>query len=195
MDTYATRSAARPLERADPPANTARTVTGALALLVYLAAIVGANWAIHRYGIVAVGLGQRAPAGVFFAGLTFVARDLIQQALGRRPAVIAIGVGAALSAAISPTLAVASGTSFLISETADFLVYTPLASRGRLVLAVLVANTVGLALDTTVFLAIAFSSLASWGGTALGKAYMTLAALPVVWLLRRRLRPWMASSR
>ncbi len=174
-----------------------------MALAVYVAAIVAANWAIKRFGFVPVGFrlgpldigaGWQAPAGVYFAGATFVARDLVQQALGKRVALAAIAVGASVSALVSPSLALASGVSFLVAETADFVVYTPLVERGRLLAAVVLADTVGLAVDTTLFLALAFHSLSGWDGTALGKMWMTVAAVGPVWLARRALRPWAASA-
>lgn len=189
-----------PAERRALPS--ARLAVGGCALAGYVAAIVAANWAIKRFGFVPVGFrvgpldvgsGWKAPAGVYFAGATFVARDLVQQALGKRVAVAAIVVGASVSALVSPSLALASGVSFIVAETADFIVYTPLVERGRLVAAMLLADTVGLAFDTTLFLALAFGSLSGWGGTALGKMWMTVAALGPVWLARRVLRPWAAT--
>ena len=39
--------------------------------VAYIACIVGANWAVATFGPVPVGFGLVAPAGVFFAGLTF----------------------------------------------------------------------------------------------------------------------------
>ncbi len=60
-----------------------RRAIGFLLLAGYVAAIVGANWAITRFGIVPVGFGLMAPAGVFFAGLCFEFRDLVQDTLGR----------------------------------------------------------------------------------------------------------------
>ena len=66
----------------------------------------------------------------------------------------AILVGALLSAALSPSIALASGVAFLVSETADWAIYTPLRSRS-IVAAALASNTVGAALDSAVFLALA----------------------------------------
>ena len=98
-------------------------------LIGYVAVIVLANWAIQQFGVVPVGFGLVAPAGVYFAGLAFTFRDLVQEQLGRAWTFGAILIGAALSAVISPQFALASGVAFLISELADFLVYTPLRTR------------------------------------------------------------------
>lgn len=159
---------------------------GALAVVVYIAGIVLANWAIKRYGFVPVGFGLVAPAGTYFAGAVFVARDVVQMTLGRWWVLVAIIFGALLSWRTSPSLATASGIAFLIGELADYLIYTPIANRGRVVAAVLLADTVGLLFDTFLFLWLAFGSTAHWQGTALGKEWMTLAALPVIWGVRRR---------
>jgi queuosine precursor transporter len=159
---------------------------GILALFGYAASIVAANWAISRFGFVPVGFGLVAPAGTYFAGAAFVARDTVQMSLGRWWVLIAIVVGAGISYGIAPSLAIASGTAFLVGELADFIVYTPIAERGRVVLAVALADTVGLLFDTFLFLWLAFHSEAHWQGTALGKEWMTLAALPIVFMLRRR---------
>ena len=51
-------------------------------LLLYIATIFAANWAIATFGVVPVGFGLMAPAGVYFAGLAFTLRDLTQERLG-----------------------------------------------------------------------------------------------------------------
>lgn len=162
---------------------------GVAALVLYVGLIVAANWAISHFGFVPVGFGLVAPAGTYFAGAVFVARDAVQLTLGKRVAVAAIIAGALLSWGISSSLAVASGVAFLVGELSDFAVFTPLADRGRVVLAVLLSNTVGLLVDTLIFLHIAFGSFSHWQGTALGKLWMTVVALPVVWVMRRKLQP------
>jgi queuosine precursor transporter len=156
-----------------------------LPLVAYIATIFAANWAISVYGLVPVGFGLLAPSGVYFAGLAFTLRDLTQENLGRVWTVLAIAVGAVLSAAISAQFALASGTAFLVSEMADFLVYTPLRER-RWLPAVAASNTVGLIVDSALFLSLAFGSLEFLSGQVVGKAWMTLLAVAVLWLLRRR---------
>src|SRR5499426_125506 len=71
----------------------------------------------------------------------------------------AILAGAAISAGLAPpSLVIASAAAFLLSEFADFAVYTPLARR-RLVAAVIASSVVGLVVDSIVFLWLAFGSL------------------------------------
>lgn len=155
-----------------------------LPLLGYIATIFGANWAIATFGLVPVGFGLLAPAGVYFAGLAFTMRDLTQEGLGRAWTFGAILVGAALSALVSPQFAVASGAAFLVSEGLDFAVYTPLRARHWLG-AVALSNTVGLVADSVLFLLLAFGSLEFLAGQVVGKAWMTALAVGVLWLWRR----------
>lgn len=153
-------------------------------LAAYIATIFGANWALLTFGLVPVGFGLLAPAGVYFAGLVFTFRDLTQERLGRAWTFGAIVAGAALSAFLSPQLALASGTAFLVSETADFLVYTPLR-RPHWLGAVALSNTVGLVLDSALFLFLAFGSLEFLAGQVVGKAWMTALAVVALWAVRR----------
>jgi hypothetical protein len=135
-----------------------------------------------------------APSGVLMVGLALVLRDLVQRRLGRLWAVAAILAGAVLSAVVAPTaLVAASGTAFLLSEMADFAVYTPLQER-RFVLAVFASSTLGLLVDSIVFLHLAFGSLEFLAGQIVGKAWMVVLALPVIWWIResdnrRNIRP------
>lgn len=164
-----------------------------LYLIGYILVIVLANWAISTFGLVPVGFGLLAPAGVYFAGLAFTLRDLVQEQLGRKWTVAAIVAGAAISAILSPGLAIASGIAFLASELADFAVYTPLRQRNWL-LAVALSNTVGLVADSVLFLLLAFGSLEFLTGQIVGKGWMTVLAIAVLWTVRRRLAPRTASS-
>ena len=157
-------------------------------LIGYIATIFLANWAIVEFGPVPVGFGLIAPAGVYFAGLAFTFRDLVQERYGRLATALAILAGAAISALLSPQFALASGLAFLISEMLDFAVYTPLRRRNWIA-AVVMSNTVGLLADSVIFLSLAFGSLQFLAGQVVGKAWMTLLAAIVLWFLRTRLAP------
>lgn len=157
---------------------------GIILASAYVGTILAANWAIQTYGIVPVGFGLMAPAGVYFAGLAFTLRDLTHEALGRRWVVAAILAGAALSWAVSPAFAVASAVAFLASEMADLAVYDPLRRR-HWIGAVALSNTVGLVIDSMLFLWLAFGSLAFLWGQVVGKAWMTAAAVAVLMIARR----------
>src|SRR6478752_401189 len=137
-----------------------------------------ANWFIQNVGtqytpngphVIPVGFGLEAPSGVLWVGVALVARDLVQQYFGSRIAIVAMVVGAALSFLVAPALALASATAFLVSEFADFAVYTPLMRRDRFVLAVFLSGTVGLVVDSVLFLGLAFGSLEFLAGQIVGK--------------------------
>ncbi len=155
-------------------------------LVLYIVTIPAANWAITSFGIVPIGFGLVAPAGVFFAGLAFTFRDLTQDAMGRWWTLAAIGAGALLSLGVSaPALALASGVAFMVSELADFAVYTPLRQRHWLG-AVALSNTIGLVVDSALFLLLAFGSLDFLAGQIVGKLAMTVIFLPLLWWMRER---------
>ncbi|MEM7258557.1 MAG: VUT family protein [Pseudomonadota bacterium] len=172
--------------------NSLRT-EGFIYLIAFTLCIPAANWMIGNVGTVCppdspcllpVGFGLMAPSGVLLVGLALVLRDLVQRRLGKLWAVIAILIGAGISYWLAPpALVVASTVAFLLSELADFAVYTPLQER-RLVLAVLLSSFVGLVIDSVVFLYLAFGSLDFVAGQIVGKLWMVLLALPLIWLLR-----------
>jgi uncharacterized PurR-regulated membrane protein YhhQ (DUF165 family) len=154
----------------------------------YLGTIVAANWAITRYGAVAVGFGLVAPAGVYFAGLAFTLRDLLHATAGRLAVLAAIVAGAGLSFAVAgPHLALASAAAFGLSELADLAVYEPLHRR-RWLLAVAASNVIGLVVDSALFLWLAFGSLAFLPGQVVGKAWMTVLAVALLAVVRARRR-------
>ena len=164
-----------------------REATGAAAVACYVATIWLANYLVQHVGLVSVGFGFIAPAGVYCAGAALVLRNVVQRLLGRRVSVLAIVVGAGLSYWISPSLATASAAAFLFSETADFLVYTPLAGRGW-TLAATSGSIVGAAIDSAIFLQLAFHDLGFWRGQFLGKIEMALLAIGLWWLVERASR-------
>lgn len=164
------------------------TRIGIVAALLFVATVFAANWALQRFGFVSVGFGLMAPAGVYFAGLAFTLRDVVHRTLGRWAVLAAILIGAACSYLVSPTFAAASAVAFLVSETADLLVYEPL-SRRTFLGGVLASNVVGTVVDSALFLWLAFGSLSFIQGQIVGKFWMTLAALPLVFALRRSLAP------
>src|SRR5215213_2361775 len=155
-------------------------------VVLYVATIFAANWAIAAFGVVPVGFGLMAPAGVYFAGLAFTFRDLTQEKLGRRAVVVSILLGAALSALVSPQFALASGAAFLFSELADFGVYTPLRKRFWL-WAIIASNRVGAVVDSVSVLALACGSLECLVGQVVGKMWVTLLTVPFLLAFRRRL--------
>ena len=172
-----------------------KNVEGAIFLVLFCLTVPAANWMIGNVGtvcssgspcLVPVAPGIMAPSGVLMIGAALVLRDLVQRRLGPEFGIGAIIAGAAISAAVAPAaLVVASAFAFLLSEAADFAIYTPLARR-RLVLAVVASSMAGLVVDSIVFLWLAFGSLDFLLGQIIGKAWMVLLAVPLVAWLRRR---------
>lgn len=154
--------------------------------VAFVGTVYGANWALKTFGFVDIGFGLTAPAGVLFAGLAFTFRDLTHASLGRLWCIVAILVGASLSFLLEDVgrIALASGLAFLFSEAMDLSVYEPLHRRSWLT-AVGLSNTVGLVVDSALFLWIAFGSLDFIEGQIVGKLYMTVLAIGVLWIWRR----------
>jgi hypothetical protein len=166
---------------------------GLVAFLLFVAMIPLANWMILHVGtvcqagqpcLVPVAPGLLAPSGVLTIGVALVLRDVVQRCLGLVWGLAAILIGAAVSALLAPaSLVLASAVAFLISELADFAVYTPLQRR-HLVLAVLASAGLGLLADSVVFLLLAFGSLQFLPGQVVGKLWAVLVSLPFIRLLR-----------
>jgi uncharacterized PurR-regulated membrane protein YhhQ (DUF165 family) len=172
-----------------------RLTEGVIALALFALTIPAANWLIGNAGaicvpngpcLVPVWPGIMAPSGVLMVGLALVLRDIVQRRLGPLAGLGAIAVGTLISAMLAPpAIVLASVAAFLLSELADFAVYTPLQRR-RFVTAVFASSVVGLVVDSLVFLHLAFGNLDFLAGQIIGKGWMVLLALPLMHLLRRR---------
>jgi uncharacterized PurR-regulated membrane protein YhhQ (DUF165 family) len=166
---------------------------GFLLLAAYAACIPLANFLIGNVGtvcvpdgpcLIPVWPGVMAPSGVLMIGLGLVLRDMVQRRLGTGWGFAAISIGGMISAIVAPpALVIASTAAFVLSELADFAVYTPLQKRG-LILAVVASSCVGLVIDSAVFLWLAFGSLDFIAGQIIGKVWTVLAAIPILSLVR-----------
>ena len=174
-----------------------QNIEGYVFLVLFCLTIPAANWLIGHVGTVMrsqlvrvwcrVAPGIMAPSGVLMIGLALVLRDLVQRRLG-------VGIRhrrdhcrarRSRPGSHRRHWCVASAAAFLLSEFADFAVYTPLARR-RLVVAVIASSVVGLVVDFIVFLWLAFGSLEFLIGQIIGKLWMVLLAIPFVMYMRRR---------
>ena len=81
-------------------------------------------------------------------------------------------------------IAVASAAAFALSELLDFAIYTPLRERSWSI-AVIASNIAGSVADSILFLTLAFGSIDYLTGQVVGKTYMIVLALPIVWAVRR----------
>ena len=165
----------------------------------FVALVLLANWLASKYVVHVPLTPYVAPAGVFCIGGVLVLRDWLQQLVGlgwTMPLVYAAGllswgIGDAAGWTSLEKIAVASVVAFTISETIEALVFTPLRRRS-LSLGVALSATVGNAVDSYVFLTIAFSSTAFFWGQFWGKSE-AIAAGVVLTLARRRVAPVPAS--
>ncbi len=158
----------------------------AVAILAsYSATIAAANWASTVVPAVAV-VDLQIPAGAFFAGLAFTLRAGVQEFLGTRPALVAIAAGATLSGLIaSPRMALASAVAFAVSELTAFVLYAAMRHRSR-VAAIGLSNTLGLLVDSLLFVPLAFGSLTYLGGQIVGKVATTVLAIGLLAVVRAR---------
>ena len=140
-----------------------------------------ANWLASKYVIGVPFTHYVAPAGVFCIGAALVLRDWLQQVAGIVWTLVFIVVGAAASYAVGEVagwislqkIALASLVAFIVSETAEVLVFTPLRNR-NLTAGVLASGLVGNAIDSWLFLTLAVGSTAFFWGNFYGKAEMIL---------------------
>ena len=166
-----------------------------IAFTFFAATIPAANWLIGNAGtvcipdgpcLIPVGFGLMAPSGVLMIGLALVLRDWLHELAGRWWALAAVMAGGALSLVFSPpTLAVASAVAFTLAELADFAVYDRLRQRGK-ALAVMASQVVGAALDSALFVWIAFGSFEFSAGTTLAKLYAGALVAAIFWARARR---------
>ena len=150
--------------------------------LMYIGLIVLINWGFLVVPLVEIIPNEKWPPMSLIVGFIFVARDFSQREIGHR-VIIAMLIAAALSYLMaSPFVAVASLTAFLISEFADWAVYTytgrPFSQR------VLISSAVGTPLDSIVFLGII--GHLSYVSVIVMTFSKMLGALVVWWLVRRR---------
>src|SRR5262249_19322855 len=117
--------------------DTRRVGEGVVCLILFGLTIPAANWLIGNAGtvfvanrpcLIPVAPGWMAPWGGIMIASGLVRRDRGEGGLGVGIAVGAIFAGPALSPLIAPpALVIASAMAFLLSDSADLGVYTPLA--------------------------------------------------------------------
>jgi len=167
----------------------------ALLAAAFVALVLLANWLASAYIVEVPLTPYMAPAGVFCIGGVLVLRDWMQQLGGlvrTMPLVYAAGVlswlvGDVVGWTSLEKIAIGSVVAFTVSETVEALVFTPIRNRS-LTLGVALSATVGNAVDSWIFLTIAFSSTAFFWGQFWGKNEAIAIGL-LLTLGRRRLVP------
>jgi queuosine precursor transporter len=162
--------------------------------ILFLITVPAANWMIGNIGtfcipdgpcLIPVGFGLDAPSGVLMVGAALVLRDLVHSQLGAKWSLVAIGCGSALSYLVAPpSIVFASVAAFTIAELLDFAVYSKLKERG-MILAMAASSAVGSVIDSGIFLWLAFGSIDHIGGQIVGKTWMVLLAVSIIWIVKK----------
>ena len=145
----------------------------------YMLAIVVVNWLFVALPPMETPLGIWPPASII-VGFVLILRDLAQRQIGHWVLVAMLAAGVITYLMVDPAVAIASVTAFLVSETADWLIFTitkrPLRDR------ILASSAVSSPLDSVVFLGlIGFLSPASFILQSLSK----FAGAVAVWAVLR----------
>jgi len=149
---------------------------------LYIALIVAVNYGFTVVPLVELPGGVMWPPMSLLVGFVFIVRDFAQREIGHR-ILFAMAVGVGLSYIMAdPYVALWSAIAFLVSELADWTVYTftkrPMSDR------VIYSSVLSAPLDSAVFLI--GLGIATPVGIATMSASKLLGAIAVWWLIRRR---------
>lgn len=158
-------------------------------IISYIITILAVNWLFAPSQLVEGVTFWKSPWGDFFlanllVGFVFVLRDYAQREVGHWVLLFTLLAGGLTYMMVDPTIALASVTAFIVSETSDWLVYSfwrrPLQQR------ILVSSLISVPLDTLVFQHLAnYLSPAAFTTEVLSKAVGVL----IVWQLLRMRGP------
>ncbi len=149
--------------------------------LLYVFLIVLVNYGFSVAPLVKLPDGTMWPPVSLVVGFVFVIRDFAQREIGHK-ILLAMLVGVAISYLMAdPFIAMASAAAFLVSELADWAVYSftgrPLSQR------ILLSSLLGTPIDSAVFLG--GIGLLSPVGVATMTASKMIGAIAVWWIVRR----------
>ncbi|MBM3566878.1 MAG: VUT family protein [Alphaproteobacteria bacterium] len=150
--------------------------------VLYIGLIVLVNWAFAHVPLVALPGGEKWPPVSLLVGFVFVVRDFAQREIGHRVIFAMLLAGAVSYVMASPAVALASVAAFLVSEFADWAVYS--FTKRRFSERVLISSIVSTPIDSAVFLFL-IGHLSFVGVAAMTLSKMA-GALLVWWLVRRR---------
>jgi uncharacterized PurR-regulated membrane protein YhhQ (DUF165 family) len=138
----------------------------------YISTVAAINWLFISVPPLVL-FGTQLPPAILLAGAVHVLRDFSQREIGNR-ILIAMAVASAISFyTASPAIAAASAFAFMISEFADWIVFT--ITRRKLSQRILISSAVGVPIDTALFLAAV--GLSSWRSLLLGILAKMLSAV------------------
>lgn len=150
--------------------------------VLYIALIVFVNWTFDIIPLVDLPGGEKWPPAAIITGLIFVARDFAQREIGHRVIVAMLLAGAISYIMAGPVVAGASVAAFLVSEFADWTIYS--FTGRRFSERILISSAVSTPIDSLVFLYLI--GVASAIGVAAMTASKMIGAVLVWWLVRRR---------
>ncbi len=143
----------------------------------HLGSIILGNILVNSLGLVTV-LGLTFPAGAVAIGLTFSARDFMQERYGKFGCWGWMLVASIITFLFNQQLALASFSAFFIAEFSDWLIYT--RTKGSLEKRLILSNLISTPLDSLIFVLLAFGPIwpAIWG-QAIIKMISSLLILPL----------------
>lgn len=149
-----------------------------MSALFYLGSIILGNIMVHSLGLVTV-WGLTFPAGAIAIGLTFSARDFVQERYGKFGCWGWMLTASVITFAFNQQLALASVSAFFIAELSDWVIYTN--TRGSFKKRLLLSNLVSTPLDSLVFVLLAFGPAwpAIWGQMMI-KMLSSMVILPLL---------------
>lgn len=152
---------------------------------LYFGAIVLSNLMMVWLPMVPI-FGVAIPPAIFVFGFVFVLRDFAQRALGHYVLGVMIAAAIVTYWSAGPAVALASTTAFLVSELADWAVFT--VTKRPFTQRILLSSLVSVPVDTAVFFlalgildapALLVGIAVKMIGTALFWCYLTLRPLTV----------------
>jgi uncharacterized PurR-regulated membrane protein YhhQ (DUF165 family) len=144
---------------------------------LYIVTIVIVNWTFIVIAPWSTPIGDLYIANVI-VGIVFVLRDYAQREIGHKILLATLAAGVLTYFMVDPAIAVASITAFVLSEMADWAIYSftkrPLQSR------ILISSLVSVPLDTLAFQHLAgYLTPAAFATEVLSKAL----GVAIVWYL------------
>jgi uncharacterized PurR-regulated membrane protein YhhQ (DUF165 family) len=150
--------------------------------ILYIALIVFVNWTFDAVPLVDLPGGEKWPPAAVITGLVFVARDFAQREIGHKVIGAMLLAGAISYFMAGPVVAAASVIAFLVSEFADWSIYS--FTGRKFSERILISSAVSTPLDSLVFLYLIGAASAT--GVALMTASKMVGAFLIWWLVRRR---------
>ncbi len=153
---------------------------------LYIIAIIFVNWLFTAVAPWSTALGDLYFANVV-VGFVFVLRDYAQREIGHKVLLATLLAGIVTYLMVDPAIAIASVSAFVLSEMADWAIYSftkrPLQSR------ILISSLVAVPLDTLAFQYLADYLTPAAFGTEMASKVLGVAIVWYLLKLREDSRP------